>query len=74
VRRLAAPVFVLTVLAFVAYAGLVMASLTLLLRREDLPDNAHLALGPWQLWAFLGWLLACAAIVVGGAFVERRRR
>ena len=55
-----APIFVLLVLAFVAFAGLVMASFAA-------------RVGPWQLWAFVGWLVGCGALVVGGTFAERRR-
>jgi hypothetical protein len=71
---LVAPVFLLAVLGFLAFAGLVMASVGALLRRGDPPGSGDLTLGPWQLWAFVGWLVTCAAIVVGGTFVERRKR
>jgi hypothetical protein len=76
VHRIVAQLFVVAVLAFLAFAGFVMAGVVGLLRRGD-PGGGHggsLTLGPWQLWAFVGWLVICATVVLGGGFIERRRR
>jgi hypothetical protein len=68
VRRAIAPLFALTVFAFVLFSAVVMAGLTELLGRRDQ------GLGPWQWWAFLALLGTNLALLVGGSLVERLRR
>jgi len=60
VRRLVAPVFVLLVCAFVAFGGLVIVAFA--------PR-----LATWHLVAIAAWLGGCAAFVVVGTFVARRK-
>ena len=73
-RRLVAPIFALLVLAFVAFGGLTIAGVAMAVNRGDPGHGDHLALGPWQVWALAVWLGVCAALVVGGSFVDRQRR
>jgi hypothetical protein len=75
VRRVIAPLFVLAVLAFVAYAAAFMVGVSQMLNRGHVRGGGvAIGLRPWQMWAFAGWLVGCGSLVVGGALVERRKR
>ena len=67
-RRFAAPVFVVAVLGFVAFSGLVMTGVG----PNAQSARSTLTLPGWQVLAFAGWLLICAALVIGGTLAERR--
>ena len=70
-----APIFVLAVLASAAFAAVVMLGVSQMVTRGQVQSGGTtLALGPWQIWAFGGWLVACASLVVGRSLVERRKR
>jgi hypothetical protein len=70
-----APLFVLAVLAFVAFAAATMVAVNQTVNRGQIRGGGFaIELGPWQIWAFAGWLVGCAALVVGGTLVERRKR
>jgi hypothetical protein len=76
VRRVIAPLFVLAVLAFVAFAAATMVAVNQMVNRgqQIRGGGFTIELGPWQIWAFAGWLVGCAALVVGGTLVEHRKR
>jgi hypothetical protein len=73
-RRFLAPLYVLAVLGFVAYAGLVMAGVGELTTHGEGRHSGLLASADWQTVAFTAWLLACGLVVIGGTLAERRTR